>query len=78
MNDQIHTPAASPLRNGLTVPIECRAGWVPEPIWTERWKEKRLPPSKNLTAIDALRQPVLPELPRLFYVFLYAISVFTL
>jgi hypothetical protein len=37
---QLHVPAVSPSGKEPSASIESEAGWVPEPVWTRRKREK--------------------------------------
>jgi hypothetical protein len=43
-DDQFHAPAALPPRKS---PIKWEAGWITEPFWTLRIREKSLAPTWN-------------------------------
>jgi hypothetical protein len=55
------------------VPIVQEAGWAPEPVWTQRTKEKSFASAGDRTSIARSSSPqphtILPELPRLPYVY---------
>jgi hypothetical protein len=48
---------ALPPGKGLTVPIVQEAGWVSEPVWTQRIEEKSLPPAEDRTPIAQSSSP---------------------
>jgi hypothetical protein len=54
----------------IPVPIGQKAGWTPEPVWTQRLEEKSLVPAGDRTPIARSSSPqsdtILPDLPRLF------------
>jgi hypothetical protein len=62
---------ALPLGKGPPVPIGQEAGWVPEPVWTQRLEEKPLASAGGWTPIARSSSPqpdtILTELPRLLY-----------
>jgi hypothetical protein len=47
MSCQLHAPAALPPGNEAPAPIEQKAGWAPEPVWTLWRREKSLAPAGN-------------------------------
>jgi hypothetical protein len=49
---QRHAPVALlPPGKGPPVPIVQEAGWAPEPVWTQRLKEKSFAPSGDRTPV---------------------------
>jgi hypothetical protein len=49
---QLHAPAALlPLGKGPPVLIVQEAGWVPEPVWTQRTEEKSFAPAGAMNAL---------------------------
>jgi hypothetical protein len=48
VSGQIYTPAAVP-REIIVAPIDCEAGWVPEPVWMFWRREKSLAPAEIRT-----------------------------
>jgi hypothetical protein len=61
---------ALPPVTGTPVPIVQEAGWVPEPVWTQRLEEKSFAPAGDRTQI-ARSDTILPELPRLLTYLVY-------
>jgi hypothetical protein len=52
LSGQSHAPSALlPPGKGPTVPIVQEAGWVPEPVWTQRIEEKSFVPAGDRTPI---------------------------
>jgi hypothetical protein len=59
VSGQRHAPAALlPPAKGPPVPIVQEAGWVPEPVWTQRLEEKSFAPAGDRTLIAPVVQPV--------------------
>jgi hypothetical protein len=50
VSGQLHASASFP-RGRTLVPIWSEAGWVPEPVWARRLKEKSLTPADNRTPV---------------------------
>jgi hypothetical protein len=48
VSSHLHAPAAG---KGPPVPIGQEAGWVPEPVWTQRLEEKSFAPARDRTPV---------------------------
>jgi hypothetical protein len=58
-----------PLEKGSPIPIGQKAGWAPEPVWTQRLEEKSFASVGDRTSIvrssSAYSDTTLAEVPRL-------------
>jgi hypothetical protein len=58
VSGQRHAPAALlPPGKEPPVPIVQEAGWAPEPVWTQRLKEKSFAPAGDRTSIVRSSSP---------------------
>jgi hypothetical protein len=69
VSGQHHAPATLYPGEVTPVLIVQEAGWVPEPVWTQRLEEKSLAPAGDLIPIarssSLWSDTILTELPRL-------------
>jgi hypothetical protein len=69
VSGQLHAPAALPPGKDHPVPIWWKAGWAPEPIWTQQWRREKFPAHAG-TRTPIVQSPyrlvtILAELSRL-------------
>jgi hypothetical protein len=58
VSGQRHAPAALlPRGKEPPVPIEQKAGWAPEPVWTQTLEEKSFAPAGDRTPIARSSSP---------------------